>query len=117
MTSTLTPTFIVKDQENKPMMKVEGSLIRLFDKDFTIYDISATVPPSNYLQHSVPNSQLCQIGRITQESRFFGHDIWLTFPRNLTVTAKATLLGTVFLLEVMYFETSFPKANISRVFV
>lgn len=120
MTSTLTPTFIVKDQEHKPMMKIEGSLIRLFDKDFAIYDLSAqsALLNCNQLNYDAQQMSLAsQIGRITEESRFFGHDVWLTFPRNLTVTAKATLLATIFLLEVLYFETTFPKAAVSRVFV
>ena len=136
MTSTFTPTFIIKDQNSASILRIEGGIVRLFDKDFAIYDMTtggqfsntATAQATATTVTATPTKTFSrfnrqrplpanQIGRITEESRFFGHDIWSTFPRDLPVTVKATLMGVIFLLEILYFETSFPVSDISRVFV
>jgi len=92
------PKFIVKDERGEPILKLEGPFCGCeccSDVDFVVT--------------SVANDQ--EIGKISKQWSGLGKEVFtdadnfgISFPMDLDVKVKATLLGATFLIDFMYFE-------------
>lgn len=90
--------FTVKDEAGKPVLKIIGPCLFcdcLLDIEFEIWNLERSV----------------QVGRITKQWSGLLKEVFtdadnfgISFPMDLDVKIKATLLGAVFLIDFMFFE-------------
>jgi len=94
----LYPRFLIKDETGNPVLKIEGPFCTISccgDVDFKVM--------------SVENGN--EVGMITKqwsglikEAYTDADNFGISFPLDLDVKVKATLLGALFLIDFMYFE-------------
>ena len=95
--SILYPRFVIKDQSGTPVLKIEGPLCPCScggDVDFKVVTMEGR-----------------EVGMITKqwsgllrEAFTDADNFGISFPLDLDVKVKATLLGALFLIDFMYFE-------------
>jgi len=98
--SIIYPNFVIKDQMGEPVLRIEGPFCTMSCccKDVEFKVLSAQTGE--------------QVGIITKQWSGFGKEAFtdadnfgISFPLDLDVKVKATLLGALFLIDFMYFET------------
>lgn len=92
------PKFLIKDESGEPILKIEGPFCGCeccSDVDFVL--------------SSVANGE--ELGKISKQWSGLGKEVFtdadnfgISFPLDLDVKVKATLLGATFLIDFMYFE-------------
>jgi len=95
--SILYPRFVIKDESGSPILKIEGPLCPCSccgDVDFSVVTMDGQ-----------------EVGKITKqwsglvrEAFSDADNFGISFPLDLDVKVKATLLGALFLIDFMYFE-------------
>jgi len=92
------PQFVIKDEGGNPVLKIEGPLCPISccgDVDFKIISVQTG----------------SEVGLITKQWSGFAKEAFtdadnfgISFPLDLDVKVKATLLGSLFLIDFMFFE-------------
>merc|ERR1711971_475954 len=95
--SILYPRFVIKDESGSPILKIEGPLCPCSccgDVDFSVVTMDGQ-----------------EVGKITKQWSGLAREAFtdadnfgISFPLDLDVKVKATLLGALFLIDFMYFE-------------
>lgn len=96
--SIFTPKFVVKNANGEEMLRIEGPCCTCrccSDVKFHIFSSSNTKIGTISKQWS----------GIVKESLTDADNFGITFPIDLDVKMKATLLGALFLIDMMYFES------------
>jgi len=97
--SILYPRFVVKDETGHPVLRIEGPCWTCSccgsDVEFKVLSVTTVE----------------QVGMITKQWTGFAKEAFtdadnfgISFPLDLDVKVKATLLGALFLIDFMYFE-------------
>ncbi len=105
--SILVPVFRVKDAHGKVVLRIKGPFLTCSccgsDVEFKVL---------------TPGDDGREVGVITKQWSGLVREAWtdsdnfgVTFPVDLDVRMKATLLGAVFLIDFMFFEKSGDQAN------
>jgi len=97
--SIIYPRFVIKDEAGNPVLKIEGPFL--------------TCSCCNDVEFKVLSYETgTEVGMITKqwtglikEAYTDADNFGITFPLDLDVKMKATLLGALFLIDFMYFET------------
>lgn len=96
--SIFTPKFVVKNASGDEMLRIEGPCCTCrccADVKFHVYSLSGTKIGTISKQWT----------GIVKESLTDADNFGITFPADLDVKMKASLLGALFLIDMMYFES------------
>eukprot|EP00091_Calanus_sinicus_P011013 TRINITY_DN25132_c0_g1_i1.p1 TRINITY_DN25132_c0_g1~~TRINITY_DN25132_c0_g1_i1.p1 ORF type:complete len:231 (-),score=69.40 TRINITY_DN25132_c0_g1_i1:67-759(-) len=99
------PEFVIKDEGGNPVLKIKGPFCPISccgDVDFKVISLQTGT----------------EVGLITKQWSGFGKEAFtdadnfgISFPLDLDVKVKATLLGALFLIDFMFFETKQDNNN------
>merc|ERR1711892_164863 len=92
------PKFVIKDQTGNPVLKIEGPLCPISccgDVDFKVVSVQTGSEVGLITK---------QWSGIAKEAFTDADNFGISFPLDLDVKVKGTLLGALFLIDFMYFE-------------
>jgi len=94
------PQFEITDAQRNPILKIEGPLCVIaccMDVDFKVLALDGVTEVGKVTK---------QWGGIVKEAFTDADTFGITFPMDLDVKAKATMLGAVMLIDFIYFESN-----------
>lgn len=96
--SILKPKYLIQDASEQTVLKIEGPCCTCNicgDVEFQVYSADGETPVGQIRK---------QWSGIAKEMFTDADNFGITFPMDLDVNVKATLLGAVFLIDFMFFE-------------
>jgi len=92
------PKFVIKDQTGEPVLRIEGPLCPISccgDVDFKVVSVQTGSEVGLITK---------QWSGIAKEAFTDADNFGISFPLDLDVKVKGTLLGALFLIDFMFFE-------------
>jgi len=104
--SIIYPRFVIKDASGEPVLRIEGPCWTCSCGSDIEFKVMSVTEPDR------------QVGMISKQWTGLGKEMFtdadnfgVSFPLDLSVQVKATMLGAVFLIDFMYYETKKDNNN------